>query len=70
MIKIRLAILWAAIKHLFTGKEMVLTSGAIVIASKVGITAEHWVNQHEKWKHWTVTFNGVEAVGYIDGIKV
>lgn len=67
----RLAVLWAAIKHLFTGKGIYLTDGVKVnLGCAHGITFEQWIRPSgkAKWEHWAVTFDGEKpANAYIDG---
>jgi len=66
----RLAILWAAVKHLFVGGQMCLNSRTMITIGDGKLTAEHWVNRDLKWLHHTVTFDGVKAIGYVDGVEV
>jgi hypothetical protein len=66
----RFQILWAAIRHLFTGEGMWLMGGISVNTGPVGITTETWIKKtDDDWHHWCVTFDGETAVGYVDGVK-
>ena len=69
----RLHVLWVAIKYFFTGEGMYLTDGMKVnVGTNYGITYEHWIKPSgaTKWEHWSLTFDGKKAVGYIDGKDV
>ena len=67
----RLAVMWAAIKYLFTGKGIYLTDGVKVnMGSASGITLEQWIKPsgRTKWEHWSLCFDGEKpARAFIDG---
>lgn len=71
--KLRLAILWAAVKYLFTGEGVWMLGPIQLKVGEPGITAETWIKKNEvmPWQHWGVTFTGDKpACGYTDGVLV
>ena len=65
-IKRRFQTLYYAIKNLFTGKEIVITKDMCIHNSE-GISAQHWIERNNILECWTITFDGKEAKGYING---
>lgn len=64
----RFALLWGAIKNVFTGRGVTLTRDIKVSVDRC-ISVEHWVKKDGKpWRHVALTFDFVNpAKGYIDG---
>lgn len=68
----RLSILWAAIKNLFTGKGVYLSSAISANVGKAGMHMGYWISTDDSkaWEHWAATFDGKKAQGFIGGASV
>jgi len=71
-IKERLHILWLAIRHVFTGRGLYLTSTIQANVGKPGLSMTYWIRLTEDtpWEHWGATFDGKCAHGYVNGEEV
>lgn len=69
-LKTRLHVLWLAVLNVFTGNSMYLTTHVRAEFGEHGISASTWLNRGDGWKNLSVTFDGKEAVGYVDGERV
>lgn len=74
-IKLRLRILLGAIKNVFTGKGIWLLGNVQAnLGDDPAMTTEFFIkkNCREKfgWEHWSMTFDGKKATGYVDGKEV
>ncbi len=74
-IKLRLRILWGAIKNVFTGKGIWLLGNVQAnLGDNPAMTTEFWIkkdcSEESDWEHWGMTFDGKKAIGYVNGKEV
>lgn len=68
----RFVLLWAAIKNLFTGQGIWLSGNVGGNIGPMGLQLEAWLKKDDTsdWAHWSTTFDGVKAKGYINGLCI
>ena len=70
-VKFRFKVLWAAVKNIFTGKSLLLsTSPNIRLFANGELTIEFWNKLADEtgWKHHAVTYDASNPpIGYING---